>query len=132
MLVFTLYFIVIKKSAVDVFYVIFKSTFFQGHYLFIEASTGVGDALRKRGFRARLFSPLIRVPEVCLTFFYHMLGSHIGSLSVYKRSNAEEKLVWKRSTEDMGDMWHKGEVHIANPIAFEVSYFVNWAIPMQL
>ena len=100
--------------------------------MFIEASTGDGDALRKPGYKARLFSPLIRVPEVCLTFFYHMLGSHIGSLSVYRHSNAEEKLVWKRSTEDMGDLWRKGEVYITNSVAFEVRYFVNLVIPMQL
>ena len=65
-------------------------------------------------------SPLIRLPEVCLTFYYHMLGSHIGSLSVSKRSSEEEIIVWKR-TEEMGDAWHKGEVDIANSKAFEVS-----------
>jgi len=97
-----------------------------GHYLFIEASTGEGDALRRPGFKARLISPLIRVPEVCLTFYYHMLGSHIGSLNVYKRSGKKEIRLWKRN-EDLGDMWHKADVDITSSKAFEVSCFhMNW------
>ena len=91
-----------------------------GHYLFIEASTGDGDDLRKEGFRARLMSPLLRAPEVCLRFYYHMLGSHLGSLRVYKRDDEKETLLWKQ-TEDMGDRWLKGEVEIVNSKAFEVS-----------
>ena len=103
--------------------ILLKNICLLGHYLFIEASTGEGDALRRPGFKARLISPLIRVPEVCLTFYYHMMGSHIGSLNVHKRSGKEEIRLWRRN-EDLGDMWHKAEVDITNSKAFEVSCFL--------
>lgn len=88
--------------------------------MFIEASTGEGDALRRKGFKARLISPLIHAPRVCFRFYYHMLGSHLGSLNIYKKDEDNETLLWKR-TEDMGDIWLEGEVEIANSKAFKVA-----------
>ncbi|XP_010631492.1 MAM domain-containing protein 2-like, partial [Fukomys damarensis] len=73
------------------------SVFFQGYYMYIEASHMV------HGQKACLLSrPLRGVPgKHCLTFFYHMYGAGTGLLSVYlkKEEDSEESLLWRRRGE---------------------------------
>ena len=91
-----------------------------GHYLFIEASTGEGDAKREKGYRARLISPILNIPYVCLSFYYHIHGNHLGSLSVFKLNSKKALLVWKES-RDLGNQWKRVELSINGSRAFEVS-----------
>ena len=89
--------------------------------MYIEASSGEGDAYRRKGHRARLISPQINVPRVCFTFYYHMLGSHLGSLTVYMRVDGNDMSIWNQSKEQ-GDKWYKAEISISSKKAFEVSF----------
>ncbi|XP_065054237.1 MAM and LDL-receptor class A domain-containing protein 2-like [Rhopilema esculentum] len=90
-----------------------------GYYMFIEASDGDGDERRKKGYKARLLSPIIKVPQLCLSFYYHMLGSHLGSLNVYKFDSKAGVLLWNE-TEDLGDRWNFVEIDIESSRAFEI------------
>ncbi|XP_035678932.1 uncharacterized protein LOC118417473 [Branchiostoma floridae] len=79
-----------------------------GYYIFIEASApqDVGDI-------ARLYSPAVTAASaMCLRFWYHMYGMHMGELHVYTRTDpAPEVLVFNR-TGRQGDEWHQAEVEI--------------------
>eukprot|EP00794_Sanderia_malayensis_P012678 gene12678-13979_t len=90
-----------------------------GHYMYIEASDGQDDNRRKKGYRARLISPLINTPEVCFSFFYHMFGSHIGGLNVYIKTEFEEVLLWNR-TKDLNDRWFFANVNMRTKWAFNI------------
>ena len=64
---------------------------------------------RKPGDIAWLLSPKYKGAQSgkCLNFFYHMAGSHIGTLSVYVRtfgSIAKGSKVWNE-TGDQGNFW---------------------------
>lgn len=49
-----------------------------GHYMYIEASG------KNNGKKAIMVSPKYRgVKAQCLAFYYHMHGTHVGTLNVY-------------------------------------------------
>lgn len=78
--------------------------------MFIETSLP-----RRRGDRARLESevfPPTPTKGRCMSFWYHMKGGHIGTLSVYMRifGQSETKL-WSLSV-DQGDKWNSAVVPI--------------------
>ncbi|XP_041467503.1 MAM and LDL-receptor class A domain-containing protein 1-like [Lytechinus variegatus] len=75
----------------------------KGYYIYTE--TGDMDY----GATATLTSPSIPplgVDGACVTFWYHMLGSYIGTLTVYNPVNNER---WKK-TGNQGNMWLQGNV----------------------
>ncbi|XP_020614679.1 MAM and LDL-receptor class A domain-containing protein 1-like [Orbicella faveolata] len=75
-----------------------------GSYIFIEASQ------RNPGDEARLLSDEIEPSEaVCVQFWYHMHGLHVGSLSIYLKNNQSETLVWRLSG-DQGNRWRFGQM----------------------
>ena len=83
-----------------------------GNYLFIETSLP-----RRRGDRARLESevfPPTPSKGQCMTFWYHMKGAHMGTLSVYMRiyGQSETKL-WSLGV-DQGDRWMPAQVPITS------------------
>lgn len=41
---------------------------------------------------------------ICLQFWYHMFGKHIGQLNAYMATDSSETLVWSMSG-DKGDHW---------------------------
>ena len=94
--------------------------FCSGHYIYIEASDGEGEDSRRTGFKARLTSALISAPEVCFTFFYHMLGSHIGALNVYKLQGTGKQLIWNQSKSARDD-WYHANIYITTKKAFQVA-----------
>ena len=70
---------------------------------------------RKRGDRARLESEVFPPTPSngrCMQFWYHMNGSHIGTLNVYMRvyGQSESKL-WSLSG-DQGKAWNSARVSI--------------------
>lgn len=70
-----------------------------GAYIYTEASR------RSQGDRARLMSEWIEPSTViCLQFWYHMFGKHIGQLNVFQATNSSEMLVWSLSG-NQGDKW---------------------------
>ncbi len=60
-----------------------------------------------------------------MRFFYHMLGSHIGSLNIYTATNYGQKgtKVWTASG-NKGDQWLRGEVQLSSSANFQVSLFI--------
>ncbi|XP_076116199.1 MAM and LDL-receptor class A domain-containing protein 1-like isoform X1 [Mytilus galloprovincialis] len=76
-----------------------------GHYIHIEASDP-----RQLGNKARLISPVsLPAEEGCLQFWYHMYGSHIGTLNVYVKSNGLLGIaVWSKKG-NKGNGWIRGE-----------------------
>ncbi|XP_078369213.1 uncharacterized protein LOC144653157 isoform X3 [Oculina patagonica] len=72
----------------------------RGAYIYIEASK------RRQGDRARLMSEWMEPNKViCLQFWYHMFGKHIGQLNVFMASSSSETLVWSVSG-NKGDKWN--------------------------
>ena len=55
----------------------------------------------------------------CLTFWYHMFGTHINTLNVYQ----DKTVIWSRS-QNQGNIWKKGTVTLKGQATpYEVS---NW------
>jgi hypothetical protein len=75
--------------------------------MYTEVSTG------DTGARAKLISPVLPVNTTCITFYYHMRGSGIGSLNVYLKRVISPSTVkiWELSTEQ-GNSWLQGQVPI--------------------
>lgn len=64
---------------------------------------------------ARLVSPVVtaRDTDLCISFWYHMFGSHIGTLHIKQRkesaSGAADILLWTVSGHQ-GSRWREGRV----------------------
>ena len=92
---------------------ILKGLFFLGKYMYIETSYP-----RRRGDKAILILALYgKRGSSCLSFYYHMYGSSVGTLNVY---NGKVKVFSKSSGQ--GNNWKKARVHI-NLDGKEVSPF---------
>ncbi|XP_048583834.1 uncharacterized protein LOC5504590 isoform X1 [Nematostella vectensis] len=84
----------------------------KGSYLYIEASG------HKQDEAARLVSGVLDANEtVCLQFWYHMYGRHIGSLRVIITSNTTATLVWEQRG-DKGDVWRYGQIALKSAEEF--------------
>ena len=81
-----------------------------GHYMYIETSWP-----RRTGDNARFNSPIVKgTSSNCyLRFFYHMKGSHIGTLRVLQRTSyyvgGLSGTLWNR-TGSQGDFWYRASV----------------------
>ena len=75
---------------------------------------------RRRGDKAWLYSPYLnQSPKgICLNFWYHMYGSHIGSLNIYL-DRATGAPIWNR-TGDQGNVWRHGRVNLQSYTRFRV------------
>ena len=76
---------------------------------------------------ARLVSPLINFPEtdLCVSFWYHMFGSHIGTLHIKQRKQTADGpadiLLWTVSGHQ-GNRWREGRVLVPRTnIPYQVS-----------
>ena len=78
---------------------------FLGQYIFIETSSP-----RTPGQKAWLVSDYFNKTAECFTFWYHMYGSSIGSLNIYKQPLGGQKtLIW-RLRGNQGNKWYSGQV----------------------
>ncbi|XP_078673202.1 MAM and LDL-receptor class A domain-containing protein 1-like [Branchiostoma floridae x Branchiostoma belcheri] len=76
-----------------------------GYYMYIETSNP-----QSRGDVAQLLTPLLQpTAERCLTFYYHMYGSTVGSLNVYKVARGQQALVWTQQGAQ-GNQWNYAEI----------------------
>ena len=56
-----------------------------------------------------------------MEFWYHMYGAGMGDLNVYTQyGNTSPKLLWSMS-DDQGDVWLRGRVHVDAPEQYWVS-----------
>ena len=86
-----------------------------GRYYYMEA-TG-----RRRGQRARLQSrPFNLYYRACLTFYYHMYGSDMGTLKVL----LNDKVIWQLDG-NQGNQWHIATVPILHPGKKKVNTITN-------
>ena len=82
---------------------------FAGKYVYIEAS-----APRRPGDQARLISEsLSYATHNCLTFYYHMFGSTLGTLRIWAQlqGNSNPLPIWELSGSQ-GTTWMKGQAMI--------------------
>ena len=68
----------------------------------------------QKGKVARLVSPVVYSQNSahCMTFWYHMSGSHVGTLRVklrYQKPEEYDQLVWM-AIGHQGDHWKEGRV----------------------
>ncbi|XP_062504072.1 MAM and LDL-receptor class A domain-containing protein 2-like [Corticium candelabrum] len=61
-----------------------------------------------------------------MTFFYHMYGTHIGSLLVYMRSDSA-LLLMKNITGDQGNLWRKDNVTFVSLDDFRVHIIATYS-----
>jgi len=110
LLVVVLFIVTIRLIYIFINHNNFISFVSAGNYMFIETSYP-----RKFRDRARLESEVFAPTPSngrCMSFWYHMQGGHIGSLSVYMRvyGQSETKL-WSLSL-DQGNQWNSAVVPI--------------------
>lgn len=88
--------------------------------MYIEASFP-----RKPNDTARIHSPAITSnpsQAKCLSFWYHMYGSHIGRLNVYtKVGNQFIGPVWSKSGTH-GNKWWNGIVQVSNNNSYQIVF----------
>lgn len=104
--------------------VLFCMLLASGWYIYIEASWP-----RKPNNTAKLISS--NVPGTtasggkCLSFWYHMFGADINTLSVYVRTGSHDTLLWSK-TGTRGDKWLQALVTVNSRTHFQVGLdFVN-------
>ncbi|KAM4557404.1 apical endosomal glycoprotein [Fundulus diaphanus] len=91
-----------------------------GHYIYVDSSVGEwGDVSY---LVSDVFQPSSR--GHCLTFWYHMYGSHVGTLNIYisdrkihAGGNEEGYLKWTK-TGNKGDQWLQDSVSVKHEEAF--------------
>ena len=90
--------------------------------MFIESSNP-----RKDGDTAVLFTPILPAGSKCLTFFYHMYGPHISSLSVYVTSDNSTlgTALWAKSGTQ-GNVWQNHTMTVSSSSPFQVYFFQNF------
>ena len=92
----------------------------RGWYVYIEASFP-----RKPNDTARIHSPNITSNPSqarCLSFWYHMYGSHIGQLNVYTKVGSQfNGPVWSKSGTH-GNKWWNGLVQVSNRNAYQIVF----------
>ncbi|MED6241113.1 hypothetical protein ATANTOWER_028659 [Ataeniobius toweri] len=91
-----------------------------GHYIYVDSSVGEWGDMSY--LVSEVFHPSSR--GHCLTFWYHMYGSHVGTLKVYindrkmhAEGNEEGNLKWTK-TGNKGDQWLQDSVLIKHEEAF--------------
>ena len=66
--------------------------------------------------KARLVTPQFfssnKSSGYCFSWWYHMKGSSIGTLSVYASSNNRSSRLWQYS-EDIGSVWNAAQITVS-------------------
>nr|XP_058957520.1 MAM domain-containing protein 2-like [Pocillopora verrucosa] len=83
-----------------------------GRYAYVEASG------RNHGDRARLISPKMQGPK-CLSVWYHMYGSSMGSLIIYLKTNDSEMIQWIKSGNHP-DQWLQAAVFVNSSVEYQI------------
>lgn len=87
--------------------------YFSGWYIYAESSQP-----RVEGDRAVLLSPSL-VGPYCLRMHFHMMGTDIGSLNVYKVTTSSRTTVLSTSG-NKGDKWYMAQSSLTGSEQFKV------------
>ncbi|EDO44550.1 predicted protein [Nematostella vectensis] len=88
-----------------------------GYYILLESSSPF-----TQGMTGRLVSKQYQAsPAICLSFWYAMYGSTMGSLSVFVYNTAGRTRLWSRSG-DQGQEWRKAEMSISSHLFFKIVF----------
>ncbi|XP_013393210.1 MAM and LDL-receptor class A domain-containing protein 2-like, partial [Lingula anatina] len=90
-----------------------------GRYVYIETSSP-----RKVNDSANLISPTypgLRGGKICLTFWYHMYGTHIGTLNVKLNTGSSSTTIWSLSG-NQGNQWIINQVTIAPTYSYQIVF----------
>ncbi|GAB1600721.1 zinc metalloproteinase nas-6-like, partial [Argonauta hians] len=71
---------------------------FEGYYLYTEASSNANSM-------AKIRTPIVKAGEHCLSFWYHMYGREVGSLTVRLISNDIKTSTLFKISGNQGDAW---------------------------
>ncbi|XP_047128245.1 MAM and LDL-receptor class A domain-containing protein 1 isoform X1 [Hydra vulgaris] len=91
---------------------------YNGFYMFVDSSKG------KQGDIARLFSPIEPITTgKCLSFWYHMNGKTMGSLSIYLSINdqVQNRPIWSESG-NKGDVWRISRITLSATDTYEIVF----------
>lgn len=92
-----------------------------GHYMYIESS-----APRVQGDKARLTTPqLPPTNNKCLTFWYHMYGSDIGTLNVYVSTYNKLASPLITLQGDKGNKWKIAQTTIQSQSNYKVFLHIS-------
>ena len=58
-----------------------------------------------------MYLPYKSVGQLCLSFYYHMFGSDMGTLEVIARTGHKYRILWKKSGQH-GRKWYFAETPI--------------------
>ena len=89
-----------------------------GWYIYAESSGGSGDD------RAPLTTPLMGQtgPQCILSFWYHMYGTSVGTLSVkFAFLDGSQPVIWTKSGSQ-GNQWRNGRLVIGSRRLFKVGF----------
>ena len=98
----------------------FKSFFFSGYYMYVEASWP-----RRQGDKALLTSEeFFRTSSSgrCIKFWYNMHGNSIGTLNVYYKTNTTKTVIWGLSGQQSSSVteWKFGQAPIRSNVIYQV------------
>ena len=90
--------------------------------MYIESSSP-----RKLNDTAKLISSVVPGTTAhsgkCLSFWYHMYGAHISTLSVYLRNGSHDTLLWSRAGTH-GNKWLQAVVTVNSSTHFQVKHAI--------
>lgn len=86
------------------------------------SKTGEGEDEEEKV--ARLVSPSVTTPDadLCMSFWYHMVGEHAGALHIKQREGAEGGQILWTVRGHQGNRWREGRVFLPR---LSVSYQVR-------
>ena len=82
---------------------------------------------RKPNDTAKLISSIVPGTTAyggkCLSFWYHMYGAHISTLSVYLRNGSHDTLLWSKAGTH-GNKWLQAAVTVNSSTHFQVKHAI--------
>ena len=94
--------------------------YFSGYYVYVETS------YKKENDTANLQTPLINFPvggqKVCVRFWYHMYGQHVGRFNLYYKltTRLPKNPLWTRKGSIV-NRWVYAQIAVPRSPAFSVS-----------
>ncbi|XP_077981447.1 MAM and LDL-receptor class A domain-containing protein 1-like [Glandiceps talaboti] len=90
-----------------------------GSYIYVETESRSTDDV------AQIISDVIAgTSQSCVTFWYHIYGTHVNTLNIYKNETGDittRTKIWTRQGNQL-DEWLYGSVHLSSPNSFQIIF----------